>query len=270
MSVILKALRVQSEEARGGQPPQLSGPRDSFHVDKSSSNTPGDGPGSRRRQIVLLIILLLSLVAFAVIQYWDKGRARPAPTPVPPPRPVEVKPEPSPVPATFTEAKPLIIPVAPKAATGNDLQIARSQFKAGEYDESLKSFQRALESDPGNATIHNDMGLVLLKKELYASAEGHFAKALELNDACAECYNNLGYLKTALDQPVEAEKYLQKAIALKPDYPDPYFNLAVAYEKNGDIGRAVDFYQKYLKMLPKSETELADKIKSRIHDLSGD
>lgn len=279
MSVILKALRAQNDEGGDSQASQdvsqssqTVRPEGTFQVDETGNVLPDDSPKSRKRQIILLTILLLAIVAFVVLQNWSSWTASAVsnPVPVPVPTPVAVAPvQVAPKPVEEVPVVPDTLP-PPVPATNNDLQIARSQYKSGEYDDSLKSFQKAIDQDPNNASIHNDMGLVLLKKGLYASAEGHFAKALELDDSCAECYNNLGYLKTALDQPVEAEKYLQKATVLKPDYPDPYFNLAVMYEKSGDVGKAVDYYQSYLKKIPKSDTELTGKIKSRIHDLSGD
>lgn len=272
MSVILKALRAQDDEARKDQASQEPGVEGSFQVDTTRDVPEEDRPSSRNRQIILLAVLLVSIVGFVAIQNWNKWFAsspRPAPVasaPVAPPSSAEV----SGIPNPAIDDSAVVAPTSPVPMSNNALQIARSQYKSGEYDESLKSFQKALEQDPTNAIIHNDMGLVLLKKELYASAEGRFAKALELDDACAECYNNLGYLKTALGQPVEAEKYLQKALVLKPDYVDPYFNLAVMYEKNGDVGKSVEYYQEYLKRIPKSDTDMAAKIKSRIHDLSGE
>jgi Tfp pilus assembly protein PilF len=268
MSVILKALRAQNDDGASGPSSQGAGQADSFQVDNSVRESPKEGgPGSGQRQLILLIVLVLSIILFVMLQYWDSWFSSPPPA---------VPPAPAPKVAIVVPVVPAQVAPSPSApgesidSLDNDLQMARSQYKSGEYDDSLKLFQKVIDQDPNNAIVHNDMGLVLLKKELYASAEGHFAKALELDDACAECYNNLGYLKTTLDQPIEAEKYLQKAIVLKPDYADPYFNLAVMYEKNGDVGKAVEYYRDYLQKIPKTETELAAKIKSRIQDLAGD
>ncbi len=266
MSVILKALRSQKEE--GGADPVLpeGGVPGSFQVDTAGNVPSGEDPGAKKRQTILLIVLGVSIVLAVAVNLLRK-----APPPPEPLKPIAVVTPPAPVaiPADTVQAPATVTPAAP-TDLNNDLQVARSQFKLGQYDDSLKSFQKALDKDPNNASIHNDMGLALVKKDLFTSAESHFAKALELDDKCVECYNNLGYLKTTLNQPVEAEKYLQKAIALKPDYPDPYFNLGVMYEKNGDIGKAVESYQGFLKKLPKTDTEMAAKIKSRIHDLSGE
>ncbi|PIR21190.1 MAG: hypothetical protein COV45_00150 [Deltaproteobacteria bacterium CG11_big_fil_rev_8_21_14_0_20_47_16] len=259
MSVILKALRSQQEGADSA--PQDAGTSDSgnaFQVD-TSTPTPGTGgPGSNKRTLILVIILIAAIILAVVLRLFRHTDT----APIPKKPTVAAMPAPA---ATPPAAQPNT-----QAAAENDLRIARSQYSAGEYDESLKSFQKAVELDPNNASIHNDMGLALLKKELYTSAETHFAKALELDDSCAECYNNLGYLKTILDQPMEAEKYLQKAVALNPSYPDPYFNLAVLYEKQGNIGKAVENYRAFLKLVPTSDADMIGKIKSRIHDLSGE
>ncbi len=268
MSVILKALRAQQEEG-GAVSPEGDSPA-SFQVDDTGGTSGGSDPGAKKRQVILLAILGAAIVLLVVLRVLRREEIPSPPVPRDPATataPAQAVMPAMPVQIT-NSAQPVAVP-GPTVAD-NDLQIARSQYKSGQYDDSLKSFQKALDKDPNNASIHNDMGLALLKKELFASAEGHFAKALELDDRCAECYNNLGYLKTALNQPVEAEKYLQKSIALRPDYPDPYFNLGVMYEKNGDVGKAVEFYQAFLKKIPKTDNDLAIKIKARIHDLSGE
>lgn len=261
MSVILKALRAQQEEGASPDVPSSGAEPSAFQVDESTPvRTQGGGPGSNKRTIILLIILLCSIVLMVVLRLLKQDDAAPAPR-----QPAAAAPaSPAPAAAPAPDATP---PVAPET---NSAQVARSQYKAGEYDESIKSFQQAIDAAPKDASLHNDLGLALLKKELYTSAENHFAKALELDDSCAECYNNLGYLKTLLNQPVEAESYLQKAVVLKPDYPDPYFNLAVMYEKNGDVGKAVAAYRNFLKKAPKGDLDMTAKIKDRIQELSGE
>lgn len=277
MSVILKALRSQGDEGGAETPSSESGAANAFQIDTNAPAPGGGGPGSNKRTIILAVILAASII-FLVVSMLLRNRG--GATDELPPVPKAAQPAPVAAPATpvpAVEPAPVVVPggeaaavPAAPAAPNADLQVARSQYKSGQYDDSIKSFQNALEKDPTNASIYNDMGLAFLKKELYTSAEGNFAKALELDAKCAECYNNLGYLKTLLDQPMEAEKYLQKSISLKPDYPDPYFNIAVLYEKSGEIAKAVESYQEFLKRIPKTDVELAAKIKARIHELSGE
>ncbi len=217
MSVILKALRAQQEEGGAEPPASGDGGASSFQMDSVTPGpTQGGGSGFNKRTIILLVVLLVSIVLMVVLRLTREEESAPAPrapeavaTPAPPPAPIPAVPA-ADVPA-IPGATPAVSPT-PVDAT-NDLQIARSQYKAGQYDDSIKSFQKAIDKDPNNAAIHNDFGLVLLKKELFTSAENHFAKAMELDDTCAECYNNLGYLKTILNQPVEAENICRRLLA---------------------------------------------------------
>lgn len=146
---------------------------------------------------------------------------------------------------------------------------AKLLFLNGHLDESIKVYQEALLLDPKNASLHNDIGYLFLKKELYTSAEKHFSRSVELDDQCTTCFNNFGYLKTLLGEWVEAEKYLKRAAALNSQYPDPYFNLGVLYEKNGDFGNAVSAYQAFLERTQDPNAEIALKVKKHVKELIG-
>lgn len=148
-------------------------------------------------------------------------------------------------------------------------QKASELFYEGSFDESLKEYQNALTLDPDNADVHNNTGLVLLKKGLLESSEKHFERAIELNRACAACFNNLGYLKTLAGDTESAEHHFKKAIELEPNYTEAYFNLAVLHEKSGDIAEAVTAYQDFLKYIPNKEMGIAVKVKDRVHELTG-
>ena len=142
-------------------------------------------------------------------------------------------------------------------------------YNSGKYDKSAKLFKTAIEQNPGDAFLHNNLGLVYVKKGLYSSAESEYEEALELDDKCAECFNNFGYLKSVLDQSVEAKKYLERAIALSGSYADPYFNLAVLYEKEGDIGNSVKYFRRFVDLYPDQSSEIIYKVSLRIRELSG-
>ncbi|MHB8754986.1 MAG: tetratricopeptide repeat protein [Candidatus Acidiferrales bacterium] len=55
------------------------------------------------------------------------------------------------------------------------------------------------------------------------------------------------------------------AIEYKPNYAEPCLLLGQAYEKKGDPARAIDYYQRYLKILP--DTPESKKIRERIPKL---
>ncbi|HVA72304.1 MAG TPA: tetratricopeptide repeat protein [Candidatus Limnocylindrales bacterium] len=55
------------------------------------------------------------------------------------------------------------------------------------------------------------------------------------------------------------------AIEYKPNYAEPCLLLGQAYEKKGDPVRAVDYYQRYLKILPRGRD--SRKVRERIAKL---
>jgi Tfp pilus assembly protein PilF len=75
-------------------------------------------------------------------------------------------------------------------------------------------------------------------------------------------------LKSVLGESIEAKKYLEKAISLASSYPDPYFNLAVLSEKEGDYSNAVKYYRQFTSLYPDKNDVLVTKINRRIADLA--
>ena len=57
----------------------------------------------------------------------------------------------------------------------------------------------------------------------------------------------------------------KEAIRYKPNFARPHFLLGEAYEKKGDKAEAVNYYQKYLEILPAAED--AAKVRKRIEKL---
>lgn len=253
MSLILNALRVKNTENAESIP---SAEVEGLVIGTGSSSS---RPPMNWRIIGLIVGLLLTLGVTLGLQYWRSH------LPNPHPEPVVLAPGP------VTPAPVAVPPAAPDVDVNPDVIAARKAYEVGNYDQSMQLFQKVLADITTSAMLYNDLGMAALKKELYTNAEESFTKAITLDDHCAECFNNLGYLKTLTSQPTLAESYLQKAITIRPDYPDPYFNLAVVYEKNGDVGKAVKYYQEFIKHSPAggSNPQLLAKIKEHIHELSG-
>lgn len=256
MSVILNALQSQEKDKENatkdssGEGLFVGGSGFEVKISQKPPRLP-------RRLWILLGVLCVAL-AFTITSFVLKnpfGVEEPASLNLPPLRNTLYK---KPVKLNDTQNRSDSIP-----------QNAADLFYEGNFDESLKEYQNALTLDPDNAELHNNTGLVLLKKGLFDSAEKHFNQAIELDAACAMCFNNLGYLKTLTGQHDVAKRHFKKAIELKPDYVETYFNLAVLHEKNGDVAEAVTAYQDFLKYLPNKDTELAEKVKDRMHELTG-
>jgi Flp pilus assembly protein TadD len=65
-------------------------------------------------------------------------------------------------------------------------------MKAGQTDEAVLQFQRALELTPESADIHNAYGSALARKGDLDQAMQEFSTAIKINPRLAEAHNNLG------------------------------------------------------------------------------
>ncbi len=251
MSIILKALK-SSEGTQKEALPEGEG----FFRGKQSfikKSSPVDLGVKANKRVYYLAALLVVLVAVSFIAKHIREQ--------PPSSQVEVATE---VPA----AAPAVAPDAPQSQIDAAAEAAKA-FETGDYDASVRYFRAAIEADPMNSKLHNNLGLAFLKKELYSSAEDEYKKALEYDTSCSECFNNLGMLKSLLGESVEAKKYLEKAISLSSAYPDPYFNLAVLSEKEGDFSSAIKYYRQFTNIYPDKDSALVSKINRRVDELAG-
>ncbi len=67
----------------------------------------------------------------------------------------------------------------------------------------------------------------------------------------------------------EAAVELERAQVLSPTSPNLVFNVARVYELLGEIDKSISFYQRYLRLLPPSETAERDRIEGTLRRLEG-
>jgi type IV pilus biogenesis/stability protein PilW len=119
-------------------------------------------------------------------------------------------------------------------------------LQQGRYDDALKSFEKAAQLQPENATTHNMVGLCYLKLEQYDKALAAFNKALDLVPSFSDARNNRGATYLALKQYRLAEVDFL-AVLGDPTYPhrwDVYYNLGMTYFDRGQLGAAVENFRR--------------------------
>ena len=89
-------------------------------------------------------------------------------------------------------------------------QEALSLQKDGDYEGALNLLQKSIETDPGYASAHNDIGII---------------------------YESLGFLE-------QAEASYLEAARLSPELPGPYSNLALFYESQNRQEEAIGSWSK--------------------------
>jgi len=138
----------------------------------------------------------------------------------------------------------------PRPSGGFDFSIfgvTRSSTREKE-DEALTLLKEAIEFDDENSKAHQLLGTWYLLNLQFESAEENYQKALELNPDDATILNDLGQLAFIQENYTLAEGYFNKALTFNPQLPEVHFNLGLIYEKQGKLDEAKMEWEKYLDM----------------------
>lgn len=139
------------------------------------------------------------------------------------------------------------------------LALGERQFKAGEVNEALETFQALANDFPEDAHLQTRLGYVLLKRDNYKEAEVVFQRAKELDKNKVEAYVGLGL--TYAEKPTRGIQSLynfrraiaeaKRATKINPNYGPAYRLLGEVYERfEEDHQRALSYYLKYVELEP--------------------
>lgn len=120
--------------------------------------------------------------------------------------------------------------------TLNALGVVLSE--AGDQEAAKQVLLRVFESDPRDATTHETLALVELRRQNWVESRDHAQRALELNDELALAWNYLGTAVYNLGDPREALAAWDRALALEPSNSDVLYNVSVIALEVGDHDRA--------------------------------
>ncbi|MBN1210411.1 MAG: social motility TPR repeat lipoprotein Tgl [Myxococcaceae bacterium] len=125
--------------------------------------------------------------------------------------------------------------------------------QAGNIQEALSEFQRAVELDPENPDARNALGILLhLSFRRPAEAVEHYQKALEVRPDFSEARTNLANVHLDQGQYDQAIK-LYEQVLNDMLYPTPFIaqgNLGWAYFKKGDTEKALENIQAAVTLNP--------------------
>lgn len=126
------------------------------------------------------------------------------------------------------------------------LYAARGYESRKEYAEALLNYKKALEIEPKNYIIMNNISSMLLFLNSYKEASRYSRDALNIRNDYVPSLINLGIANIQADNLSEGESYLLKALTIEPTNRYVLLNLAILYEKKGDNGKASEYFQKLL------------------------
>ena len=137
-------------------------------------------------------------------------------------------------------------------------------YQNGEYEKSVSSWQKAIELIPGDAEVHNFIGISYHNLNRFEDATTHFRIATELDSTYYEAYNNLGYDLFLQKKYVEARRAFKIALEINPEYAAAklnyertkkimsgalqreVFELTEQAAKIDDVDQQIEFYEKIL------------------------
>ena len=119
-----------------------------------------------------------------------------------------------------------------------------------QVNESIDSFQRALNSSPDNADALNNMGKVLRIKGALDLALHQLQKAVEIRPGFAKAYNNIGNIHEEKRDFDKAIVNYKKALEINPNYVNAHNNLGVSLMNKRDLTSALVCFEHALELNP--------------------
>ncbi|HXI13566.1 MAG TPA: tetratricopeptide repeat protein [Thermoanaerobaculia bacterium] len=101
-----------------------------------------------------------------------------------------------------------------------------------------------LRQNPKSATLHNELGSLLVQKGFPKDAEREFFRAVANDDEFFPAWYNLGLIREARGDFGGASRALQQTINLKPGHAAAHFQLGLLEEKKGNTDRAIEHFAK--------------------------
>ena len=147
------------------------------------------------------------------------------------------------------------VPTADNTAEGQ-FNLGNQFYEAGQLDEAVAAYQKALELDPKYQGAYANLGVTYYQQQKFDLAASQYEKALELDPQDGEVAYNLGalYLQQALmesdipdnDLLDKSITQLQQALEISPNLAEPHFTLGVAYFFLSDKEKATEAFESYL------------------------
>jgi len=117
-------------------------------------------------------------------------------------------------------------------------------------EESLKSFNLALESAKKPEVILNNIGVTEIKLNRLEDAVQTFYQAINLNSSYAEAHYNIAQTLRKLKRTEEAILSYEKAIQINPKYAKAFLYKALAFKNLGNFKESISAAKQALSIQP--------------------
>lgn len=115
-------------------------------------------------------------------------------------------------------------------------------------DAKIQAALEGLRSNPDSATLHNELGTLLLQKGFQKDARHEFERSVNADGHFYPAWYNLGLIRTAQGDFMQARHAFHRTIKYKPGHSDALFQMGLMEEQRGDREDAIAYYVKALRI----------------------
>ena len=133
-------------------------------------------------------------------------------------------------------------------------EVASSHFNLGviyyrlkKYRQALKLLGKTVQLDNEHEDAYTYMGALYFRLKQYGNSLESYRHGLRINPRNAKSQNSAGHAAILAGKYLNAHHHLHMALGLKHDYRKAFNNLALLYEKTGNIEQATIRYRKLCK-----------------------
>ena len=128
-------------------------------------------------------------------------------------------------------------------------ETAYNFMRTGDHDNAILVLNKAIQKDPDNEQLLQDMALAYYYKKDFAQAKTYAQKLLDRDDLDVASYQIAGTVYRALEEMKEAEKVYKKALKKNPSSGALYSEYGeMLWSKNDD--QAINQWEKGIEMDP--------------------
>lgn len=133
-------------------------------------------------------------------------------------------------------------------------ELGQAQTQLGQVYQAIQSFETSRALGANSVALFFNLGNLYFRSASYDTALVNYLRCIELDEDFHDVHQALGSLFLHVGKPGQAIPHLKLALNKNPTSASICHNLALAYQKIQNYGRALQWFQKSLKISPGKRT----------------